>query len=185
MKLVLLILKLLGLCLLGYLLIFILTTEGPAAGGYRPPFILWILDTINLFIHEAGHFFTRPFGQFIYILGGSLVQCLIPLAMIIATWRQNVGQIVWPGFWLGENMVNVSYYIQDAPYKQLKLIAKGLIHDWNWILSGNEDLAEPLGATVWWGGIIVCVVSIGAGVWFAVQEFREDTGELPSPTLLD
>jgi len=37
-----------------------------------------LLDNIDLVIHEAGHLFFRFFGKFIYTLGGTLMQIIIP-----------------------------------------------------------------------------------------------------------
>ena len=152
--------KLLGLFYLCYLFYFLLIEYNPASPSYNPPFPIFVIDLINLFIHEAGHFFFKIFGRWIYFLGGSLFQIMLPLALVVVTWRNNPRYIVLPAFWLGESMINVSVYIQDAPHKQLKLIAKGLIHDWNWLLSGNLDWAEPLGLTVFYLGIIICFCSI-------------------------
>ena len=89
--------------------------------------------------HEAGHFFLRPFGMWIYIFGGSFMQCFLPLLLTFLSFRQTPMMVAYPAFWFGENLVNVSYYIKDAPYKHLRLIAAGLIHDWNWLLSGNLE----------------------------------------------
>ena len=175
MKYVLLAAKLLIFVYLGYVLFFLATGYEPAEPGYRPPLSIFLIDTINLFIHEGGHFFLRPFGMFIYILGGSLVQCLLPLALVIVTLRQNISHVVYPGFWLGENLLNVSVYIQDAPTRKLKLIAQGLIHDWNWLLSGDLELASPLGATVQIAGLLICFASLVTGIWFAIKDFREFT----------
>ena len=158
-----------------YLLYFLATTEGPALSGfYTPPLGLRLMDMINLFIHEGGHFFTRPFGMFIYILGGSLVQCVLPLALLIVMWRMNIAYAGYAGFWLGENFVNVSYYIRDAPYKQLKLIAAGLIHDWNWLLGNDADTAEMLGVLVYGFGILVCLASLCSLAVFAAKNFRDE-----------
>lgn len=179
MKHVFLCLKLLVFSYLGYLLFFLATAYEPSSPGFSPPFSLWVLDTINLFIHEAGHLFLRPFGQFIHVLGGSLVQVLIPLALLIVTWRQNAGQIVYAGFWLGENMINVSVYIQDAPFRKLKLIAKGLIHDWWWLLNGDEAISGPLSETVFLLGLATCVLALGAGVFYAVKAYREEGVPVP------
>ena len=41
---------------------------------------LGILDTFNLLIHEAGHIVFMPFGHTLSFMGGSLLQCLMPLA---------------------------------------------------------------------------------------------------------
>ncbi len=115
-----------------YLLSFLAFEYYPADPlGFTPPFVLWVIDTINLFIHEAGHLIFRLFGQTVSILGGSLMQCMIPLALVIVTWREKPHQAGLPLFWLGENLVNVSVYIADAPYRNLKLIKDGLIHDWH------------------------------------------------------
>jgi hypothetical protein len=143
---------------LSYVLAF---EYNPADPGFRPPFVLFVMDTINLFIHEAGHLFLRPFGQFVHVLGGSLVQVLLPLALVVVAGRQSVWLTWYGGFWTGESLVNVSVYIADAPVKQLRLIAKGLIHDWNWLLSGNLEAAEPLSEIVFGLGILFCVVSAG------------------------
>ena len=69
-----------------YLLWFLAFEYYPADPlGFQAPFVLWVydlvevIDTINLFIHEAGHLFFRLFGQTMYILGGSITQCLLPL----------------------------------------------------------------------------------------------------------
>ncbi|MCU0365459.1 MAG: hypothetical protein MUE93_07320 [Ignavibacteriaceae bacterium] len=37
-----------------------------------------LLDNIDLVIHEAGHFFFMLFGKFIYTLGGTLMQIILP-----------------------------------------------------------------------------------------------------------
>jgi hypothetical protein len=156
---------------LSYLLYYLIADYSPA----RPaPFAIFVIDTIDLFIHEAGHFFTKIFGQFVYILGVSLFQILLPALLVFTTWRQRVAHIGLPGFWLGMNFINVSIYIRDAPYKHLRLIARGLIHDWNWLLSGNLEAAEPLADIVFTIGILVCAASIAAGMLYAIQAFHED-----------
>ena len=124
--------------------------------GYNPPFALFVLDTVNLFIHEAGHLFFKPFGMTIYILGGSVFQVLLPLTLAVVTARQNILQVGWPAFWTGESLVNVSAYILDAPYR-----------------NGDADVSEPLGQLVFWTGILLCAASIGAGVWAAIKTYRE------------
>jgi hypothetical protein len=169
-------LKLLVYLYLTYLLYYLIVEYTPS----RPaPFAIFVIDTIDLFIHEAGHFFTKIFGQFIYILGGSLFQILIPALLVFATWRQQASHIAWPGFWLGENFINVSIYIRDAPYRHLRLIARGLIHDWNWLLSGNLEAAEPLADIVFIAGILTCAASIAAGIYYAIRTFREDSLSKP------
>ena len=45
---------------------------------------------INLVFHEAGHIIFSPFGEFMTILGGSLMQVLIPLICAAAFLVQQV-----------------------------------------------------------------------------------------------
>lgn len=174
MKYLLFALKLLVTAYTGYLLYFLAFEYYPADPlGFTPLFVLWVIDTINLFIHEAGHLFFRLFGQTISILGGSLTQCLIPLALAIVTWREKPHQTGLPLFWFGENLVNVSVYIADAPYRNLKLIKDGLIHDWHWLLVDHLDWAEPMGLVVRGLGLVVCVAAIGWMVFYSIRDLKE------------
>jgi hypothetical protein len=181
MKYVALALKILLLAYLADLFYFLATGYDPASPAFHPPFMIWLVDTFNLYIHEAGHFFFRPFGRVVYALGGSLMQVLVPLAFLIVTWRQSPWQIGYAGFWLGENMVNVSVYIQDAPYRKLKLIAQGLTHDWWWLLNGDGSVSQPMSEMVFFTGLVVCVLAIGGSLLYAVKTFREaDAPATPS-----
>ena len=111
---------------LTWILLFLATSYDPSdPAGFDPPFFLFALDWVNLFIHEAGHFVFRIFGQWMHMFGGSLFQVLVPLALTIVSFRQSPSHATLPLYWTGESMVNLSVYIADAPYKQLKLIAKG------------------------------------------------------------
>src|SRR5690554_3718353 len=57
----------------------------------QPPWIF--LDYLNLAIHEAGHWVFAIFGQFMSILGGSLLQILTPLSVVVSfAFQRN-----WPG----------------------------------------------------------------------------------------
>lgn len=165
-------LKLIFIVYLSYIIYFLISKYDPTSPLYRPPVLIWIIDIINLYIHEAGHFFFQIFGRWMYFLGGSLFQCLVPLALIIVTWRQNQSLAYYSGFWLGESMINVSVYIRDAPLKRLPLIGKGLIHDWNWLLSGNLESAEIIADVVFITGIIFCTGAVVAGIYFAFHDFR-------------
>ena len=165
--------KLLGLSYLAYLLYVLAFQYDPSDPGFSPPFVLWIMDTINLFIHEAGHFFLKPFGRWIYIFGGSFFQIFMPLLLALLGLRQSYRHTILPAFWCGESMVNVSVYIRDAPFRHLKLLAKGLIHDWNWLLSDDLESAGTIADIVFGLGIVLCAVAIGVGVYAAIQAYRE------------
>jgi hypothetical protein len=159
-----------------YVLFFLATSYDPSdPAGFNPPALLFVIDWINLFIHEAGHFVFRIFGQWMHMIGGSVFQVIVPLALAIVSFRQHPSRAALPLFWTGESMVNLSAYIADAPYRQLKLIAKGLIHDWNWLLSDNLEAAGPLSMSVFGLGILLCVLAVAAGIYFAIGAYREDT----------
>ncbi len=179
MKIALLVLKLLVLLYIGSLIWFLAFHYQPGSPAFRPPFVLFVLDTINLYIHEAGHFFLKPFGRFVEVLGGSAFQVLLPGLLALVSWRQNVRTVPWSLLWMGENFVNVSVYIGDAPYRQLKLISPGLIHDWWWLLDGDPESAEILGTTAFLAGLLVCLAALGLAVYYAVAAYREE----PAATL--
>ncbi len=160
---------------LGYLTIRMATGNAPQAPDHNPPATLWILDLINLYVHEAGHFFFSPLGRFLHILGGSLLQILLPLTLTVVTFREAPHHAAYPLFWTGESLVNVSPYIADAPAMKLPLIAKGLIHDWNYLLRGRLDWAEPLGEAAFLLGIITCTTAVGGGIYFAVRSYLQNT----------
>ncbi|MDP2209182.1 MAG: hypothetical protein Q8K98_10500 [Bacteroidota bacterium] len=178
MKIIILSIKLLFFTYLGYLFYFLIDGYDPTSVSYRPPFAIFVLDIINLFVHEAGHFFFQIFGRWIYFLGGSLLQVLLPLALVIVTWRQNVRNVSYAVFWLGQSLINVSVYIQDAPFRKLRLIAKGLIHDWNWLLSNNLELAEPIGLAIYFIGLFICFAGIVSGIIFAILSYRDYTDKI-------
>lgn len=156
---------------LGYLLWFIAFEYHPADPlGFHPPLVLWVMDVVNLFIHEAGHMFFGLFGSTISALGGSLMQCLLPFALTVVTLRERPRQVPYPLFWLGENLVNVAAYIADAPYRNLRLLREGLTHDWHWLLADHLDAAEPIGAVVRWSGVAACAGAVAVLAVWLVQD---------------
>jgi hypothetical protein len=95
----------------------------------------------NLVFHEAGHMIFSPLGQFMTVLGGSLMQVLIPVVAAIAFVKQRqpfgAAICVW---WAGQNLVDLAPYIADARALQLVLLggktgAEVEGHDWEFILT--------------------------------------------------
>jgi hypothetical protein len=118
----------------------------------------------DLIIHEAGHWIFMPFGETLTILGGSLLQLIIPIIFIFSFWRQNdYFGISFCLVWLGDNLFYVATYIGDARALVLPLLGgDGTIHDWNFLLSKWDILSydkaiasgvESLGAGAMLGGI--------------------------------
>ena len=101
------------------------------------------MHMVNLPIHEAGHIIFSPLGWFMGVLGGTLLQIIFPLAFVITfltKYRNEFGSAVtlW---WLAQNFMDISPYIDDARAQKLLLLggvtgrdAPGY-HDWNNILS--------------------------------------------------
>jgi hypothetical protein len=135
-------------------------------------FAIWIIDTIDLFIHETGHFIFGIFGRFIGFLGGSLLQIIIPVATILVFARSSLRSIPFTLYWTGHNMINVSIYIGDAPYQRLHLISRAAIHDWKWLLNytGTMEYAGDIAATVNTFGLFICCLGIGVGFYFAIRD---------------
>lgn len=82
------------------------------------------LDYLTLFIHEAGHTIFLPFGwQFLTVAGGTLLQLLIPFAMLIsALWNKQMRTAQFSFFWLGFSWMEVAAYCADARWTSLPLI---------------------------------------------------------------
>jgi hypothetical protein len=100
-----------------------------------------VLHLVNLPFHEAGHIIFSPFGRFMTILGGSLMQVLVPAVCAFALYFQNsdpfgAALCVW---WMGENLLDLAPYINDARALNLMLLGgpanavEG--HDWEAILT--------------------------------------------------
>lgn len=146
---------------LAFMLWFLLFSYRPDDPlGFHPPWGIWVMDMLNLFVHEAGHLFFGLFGRTISVLGGTLMQCLLPLALVVVTLKERVQRAGLPLFWCGESLINASAYIADAPYRNLKLIREGLIHDWHYLLSDHVDAALPLATAVRWIGSATAVAGV-------------------------
>jgi len=148
-----------GLLVLGALTLAILRRGlAPPAGG-----VLGFVHGIDLVFHEAGHLIFGIFGRFIGALGGSLNQVLIPAictgAFLIQGQRAAAAVTL---FWTGESIADVAVYVADGRDMKLPLLAEGLTHDWNWILSelGLRDQAEPIGRVLFVLGALVLLVSL-------------------------
>jgi len=102
-----------------------------------------LIDNADLVIHEAGHFFFMFFGKFIYTLGGTLMQMILPSIIVwffIKNSYRTGTQISL--LWLGQNLINISVYAADAQAMKLPLLGGNHVyHDWNYIL-GQLNILE-------------------------------------------
>lgn len=127
----------------------------------------------NLVFHEAGHVLFSPFGRFLTVLGGSLMQLLIPVVLAVSFLRQeqpfSAAVCAW---WAGQNLVDLAPYIADARALRLVLLggrtgAEVEGHDWEYLLTqlGAMHLDRAIGLWAHYGGILLMAASIGAGAW--------------------
>lgn len=102
----------------------------------------WLLHSVNLVFHEAGHLFFSPFGRFMHVLGGTLGQLIIPTVVICTfLWQRDTFGAAVGTWWLGESFLDIAPYINDARAGQLMLLG-GVTgsevedyHDWEVLLT--------------------------------------------------
>ena len=136
------------------------------------------LDLVNLVFHEAGHMAFGFFGDFLGVLGGSLMQVLVPS---IATGHFLLYGQRWSGmvtlFWVSQSLFNVSVYVKDARAQALPLLGgDGVIHDWNWLLGrfGLLSLDQAIGGVFYAMGLLALAVSILGGLYYSLSEQAAD-----------
>ena len=126
------------------------------------------MHNILLPIHEAGHVFFTPFGEFMTILGGSLFQVLLPLGIGVAFMvkqRDNFGAALglW---WAGISVIDLAPYIYDSLHPRMILLGghtgEDGPHDWIYLLGkiGQVPNAQHWGAFAHSMGAIVAILSI-------------------------
>lgn len=148
------------------------------------------MHRVNLVFHEAGHILFMPFGDFMTVLGGSAMQLLIPLVVVIAFLMQNrdpfgasVG--LW---WLGQSAKDLAPYINDARLQVLPLLG-GVTgrdvpgyHDWNNLLgrTGMLEWDTTIARGVDVAGTILLIAAVTWGGFILWQEYRRH-----DPDILD
>ena len=125
--------------------------------------MLWFIHLVDLVFHEAGHVIFGMFGRFLGALGGSLNQVLIPAVCTGSfLYRRQWAAAAVTLFWTGENVIDVAIYAADGRDMKLPLLAEGLTHDWNWILSelSLRNQAEPIGRALFALGVLVLLAAL-------------------------
>lgn len=103
----------------------------------------WIISSLNIFFHEAGHWIFSIFGRFIMVLGGTLGELLIPSLFLgyFSIHKQIPGQ-VFSLWWLTTALYDIAIYMADARARVLPLVGgDAASHDW-WYLLRTTDLLE-------------------------------------------
>lgn len=131
------------------------------------------MHSILLPIHEAGHVFFMPFGEFLTILGGSLFQVALPAALGVAFRVKNGDRFaaaicLW---WSAISVVDVAPYIYDSLNPQMILLGghtgEDGPHDWIYLLGRWGQIGNAHG----WGraahklGALAAVASLTFATW--------------------
>lgn len=133
-----------------------------------------ILGHVDFGIHELGHLLAMVFPDSVMLLAGSFLQIAVPASLSVYFWRKRhdiVGATVTLA-WMGSSMINVGFYIADAPVQQLPII--GARHDWATLLGrwGALDSASNIGGLVGALGYVAIGSAIVVALLTAAEKRR-------------
>lgn len=140
------------------------------------------LHLVNLPFHEAGHVLFSPFGRFVQVAGGTIMQLLVPavvaFSFLMRRDRYAAAVGIW---WFGESTADVAPYADDARAGQLPLLG-GVTgsevedyHDWEVMLGmlGILSWDHAIGRFFFITGGIVMTAAI---IWGLIVSFRQTEG---------
>src|SRR5436190_2350496 len=134
-----------------------------------------LFSAIDLGIHEAGHLLFRPFGTFMMVAGGTILQLLAPIATgILFLRRRDRFGACFAAAWVGINLVEVSVYVGDARAQVLPLVTVGggdAMHDWAYMLGrmGCIQHGTKIAAMFRAAGFILHAAAILAAAWVTIR----------------
>lgn len=121
-----------------YLLFFVWGCSFILANHYSAELNNSFMHMINLVFHEAGHVIFRLLGDFMSVLGGSLLQLLVPIIFLVSFLKAKdtfaASIMLW---WFSQSMMDLVAYIDDAQRQEMWLLGgvQGQdmpgIHDWS------------------------------------------------------
>lgn len=134
------------------------------------PYVIWLIfcyqyhfiDGANLVFHEAGHMILLRFGQTIHFLGGTIGQLAFPIVCCISFFKRGQKfETAVSGIWLGENLLNIAWYMGDAKARQIPLVGGG-VHDWHWLFSkaGILSSCKIISGCVHLLGAVILIIAI-------------------------
>jgi hypothetical protein len=157
---------------LGFYVLFLLYATFDRSG-------FLFLDYANLAIHEAGHplfgISAGPdeagFGYMLMILGGTLLELIVPFACAVAFFfRREVTGVAFCVFWFFENFLYIGHYMATARTMDIQVVGSG-DHDWeivfsHWNLLVRDQQIGHATQALGWIGMIATLA------WFAFRSFR-------------
>lgn len=130
-----------------------------------------ITDYIFLPIHEGGHLLFRWFGDVPMVMGGTLLQLLVPLSLAVYfVFHRHTTGAAFCAFFFFENFLNVAVYMADARAQALQYVTVGdpefAEHDWfvmfSWLglLERDTSIAAAVRFLGWLGklGVVAWLV---------------------------
>ena len=127
-----------------------------------------LADYVFFPIHEGGHLLFGWFGHTIGVMGGTLLQLFVPLAIAVYfIFQRQIPGTAFAAFFFFENFLNVATYMADARRQELPLVTVGdadyVEHDWTFmfgklgVLDHDTSIAAVLRLLGWLGmmGVVV------------------------------
>ncbi len=133
---------------------------------------------VDLVFHEAGHVLLMWAPRLIYVMGGTLGQLGMPLALVLAFSLNNRWfDACACGWWFGQSLADCAPYVADARALRLPLItgytgAEAEGHDWEYILGQlNASQHDALIAASFLNtGRLIMVVALLAALAIALWD---------------
>lgn len=151
------------------------------------PFHYVFLRDVILATHEAGHVLFMPFGEYIMVLGGTLLQMLLPIVFIAYFWRRNDRYAAFViALWLAFALTDAAVYIGDARTRQLPLLGGDPAgHDWTFLLVqiGLLEQDRTIARVVRGMGLLVYGCAVAGAVHAAWRQGAPDPAPDPDGTL--
>lgn len=174
-----------GLVLLGMLILSFKLINSTIISNYSGQIFL---HNVNLVFHEAGHIVFRLLGQYIATLGGSLGQLIMPATCFFTFLfrRQNPFAAAVCFWWIGENLLDLSPYINDARAGDLPLLGGNFghsapygFHDWEYLLteSGLLHYDHVIAKLSFFTGSVIMILAVVWGGILLYRQFSVATGK--------
>jgi len=133
-------------------------------------------EWLDVVIHEVGHPLFGYFGEFMHVAGGTLLQLIMPVAVLIILLRQGeFFGIPLCGVWFADNLYDVARYIADARAQNGEYVTLGIntgepveaTHDWEYLLEHFNALEMDTRIGAWVRAAAFCMTwgSIAVGFW--------------------
>jgi hypothetical protein len=134
-----------------------------------------LISGMILGTHELGHVVFSPFSEWWTVAGGSILQLVAPIVVMIVLARQKewIGVAI-AGCWLAISLANMAVYVADASKGDLNLVSIGggddATHDWTYLLDhanlirSDQLIAARVRGAAW----VTLVLSFACGFWYSL-----------------